>query len=112
MSKPIKRGEVYWTALDSVRGAEIAKTRPCVVVSADALSTVRRTVVIVPFTTTPSPAQWPLVIAVPSAGATSKARIEQLRGVDKSRLGKYLGEIDEADMRSIEEALKAVLVLA
>jgi mRNA interferase MazF len=111
MSNTIKRGSVYWTALDPVRGSEIAKTRPCVVVSAEEINAVRRTVVIVPFTTTPSPVQWPLVLAVPSAGPTSKARIEQLRGVDKSRLGKYIGEIGDADMQEIGRALKQVLVL-
>ena len=30
----IERGNVYWADLDPVRGSEMAKTRPCVVVSA------------------------------------------------------------------------------
>jgi mRNA interferase MazF len=111
VNKLIQRNEVYWTALDPVRGSEIAKTRPCVVISADEINAVRRTVVILPFTTTPSPVQWPFLLAVPSAGPLSKARIEQLRSVDKSRLGKYMGEVDEDDMQEIERALKAVLLL-
>ena len=30
-----KRGKVYWTELGKTRGAEINKTRPCVIVSND-----------------------------------------------------------------------------
>ncbi len=33
-----KRGEIWWVALDPTEGSEINKTRPCVVVSTDALA--------------------------------------------------------------------------
>ena len=33
MSAKISRCEVFWVDLDPVRGSELAKTRPCVVVS-------------------------------------------------------------------------------
>ena len=48
----IERGNVYWADLDPVRCSEMAKTRPCVVVSATQFNAIRRTVVIVPLTTT------------------------------------------------------------
>jgi mRNA interferase MazF len=111
MSRKFKRGEVYWGELDPVRGAEISKTRPCVIISSTALNAVRKTVVIVPLTTTPSPPSWPLVLTVHSVSASSKARIEQLRGVDKSRLGKYMADVSDEDMVAIDVALKKVLVL-
>lgn len=112
MRRSFTRGEVYWGDLDPVRGSEIAKTRPCVVMSASEVNAVRKTVVILPLTTTKNPTSWPLLIDVFSVGAASKARTEQLRCVDKSRLGGYVDKVSEADMRSIEGALKAVLVLA
>ena len=111
MSRKFKRGEVYWGELDPVRGAEIAKTRPCVIISSTALNAIRKTVVIVPLTTTPSPPNWPLVLNVHSISPTSKARIEQLRGVDKSKLGKYMADLSDEDMEAIDVALKKVLVL-
>jgi mRNA-degrading endonuclease toxin of MazEF toxin-antitoxin module len=52
-----------------------------------------------------------LVLTVHSVSASSKARIEQLRGVDKSRLGKYMADVSDEDMVAIDVALKKVLVL-
>ena len=42
----MKRYEIRWTALDSTRGAEMAKTRPAVVVSLDTLNQRLRTVTV------------------------------------------------------------------
>lgn len=111
MSRQYKRGEVYWGELDPVRGAEISKTRPCMIISSTALNAVRKTVVIVPLTTTSSPPNWPLLLNVHSISPTSKARIEQLRGVDKSRLGKYMADVSDDDMQAIDVALLKVLAL-
>ena len=33
MSRPPRRGDVYWVSLDPVIGTEIRKTRPAVIVS-------------------------------------------------------------------------------
>jgi mRNA interferase MazF len=52
----IERGEIYWVELDAARGSEISKTRPCVVLSAVEINQHRHTVVILPITTTASPA--------------------------------------------------------
>jgi mRNA interferase MazF len=111
MNRTFKRGEVFWGSLDPVRGAEIAKTRPCVVISDSSINLVRKTVVILPLTTTKNPATWPLLIEIPSIGASSKARMEQLRCVDKNRLGEYIDNVSEVDMAEIERALKRILIL-
>lgn len=109
MSKTYKRGEVYWGKLDPVVGSELAKTRPCIIISASKLNAIRRTVVIVPMTTTKNPVTWPLLINLPSQNLESKVRIEQIRVVDKSRLGEYFDSVNEADLEAINDALKKVL---
>lgn len=109
MTAEFRRGSVHWVGLDPVRGFELAKTRPCVVLSATDLNALRKTIVIVPLTTTPQPARWPLLIEVPSAGARSKARIEQIRAVDKSRVGNVLGSVHADHLTVIENALLDVL---
>lgn len=111
MSKPIERGDVFWTRLDPVQGSEMAKTRPCVVVSVTELNAVRRTVVIVPLTSTTSPPNWPLLIELPTFNKT-RARIEQIRVVDKSRLLAQLDVMDSEAMALIEDALALVLGIA
>lgn len=111
MISSIERSDVYWVELDPARGAEIAKTRPCVVLSATEVNQHRKTVVVIPLTTTPAPATPPLLIATPSAGASSKARIEHIRAIDKTRLRRRIGRLSAQDMQSVEEALRRVLRL-
>ena len=106
----IRRGEVWWVDLDPTRGAEIRKRRPAVVLTADALCRVRRTVVVVPLSTGPAP-RPPLLVPTPSAGTDSVAVCDQLRAVDKARLVQRHGQLDPADMRVVEHGVRAVLGL-
>ena len=80
--KTIQRGEVHWVQLDPARGSEMAKRRPCVVLSPREINDHRRTVVVVPLTTTETPAMFPLLVHTPSIGANSKVRTEHIRAID------------------------------
>jgi mRNA interferase MazF len=109
-ARNLKRGEVVWVNLDPTIGAEIRKQRPCVIVSLSVLNDQRLTVVVVPLSgaSTPRP---PLVVAIPSAGPRSNARIDQIRAVDKARIGETLGKLTREEMSSVEQALRTVLGL-
>ena len=96
--KSILRGQVHWVTLDPARGSEMAKRRPCVVLSVREINDHRRTVVVLPLTTTETPAVFPLLIATPSVSASSKVRTEHIRAVDKSRLSGYLTDMGEDDL--------------
>ncbi|MDE2005649.1 MAG: type II toxin-antitoxin system PemK/MazF family toxin [Rhodospirillales bacterium] len=96
--------------LDPPPVSELRKTRPAVVLSADALNRARRTVVIVPLSTGPTP-RPPIVIASPSAGDGAVAVCDQIRAVDKGRLIRRERVLDAADMRRIEAELRTVLEL-
>ncbi len=116
MSEPVfvpvqvRRGEVWWVDLDPTRGSEIRKTRPAVVLTANALNRARRTVVIVPLSTGPSP-RPPIVVATPSAGADSVAVCDQVRAVDKGRLTRCTGQLTVADLREVEIGVRTILEL-
>jgi mRNA interferase MazF len=105
-----RRGEVWWVDLDPARGGEIRKTRPAVVLTADGLNRARRTVVVVPLSTGPTP-RPPIVVATPSAGPDSVAVCDQLRAVDKGRLARRDGLLASRDMRAVEDAVRTVLEL-
>jgi mRNA interferase MazF len=96
--------------LDPTRGSEIRKTRPAVVISADALNRARRTVVVVPLSTGPAP-RPPIVVATPSAGDASVAVCDQLRAVDRTRLATQQGRLSAGDIRAVEDGIRAVLGL-
>jgi mRNA interferase MazF len=106
----IRRGDIWWVNLDPAQGSEIRKTRPAVVITADALNRARRTVVIVPLSTGPAP-RPPIVVATPSAGPNSVAVCDQLRAVDQRRLRRTSGRLSAADLRIIEEGVRRVLEL-
>ena len=106
----VRRGEVWWVDPDPARGSEIRKRRPAVVITADALNRARRTVVVVPLSTGPE-VRPPIVVAAPSAGEGSVAVCDQLRAVDKTRLTQRAGELTQADLRAVEEGVRAVLRL-
>jgi len=106
----VRRGEVWWVSLDPTCGSEIRKTRPAVVLTADALNRARRTAVVVPLSSGPTP-RPPIVAATPSAGEGSVAVCDQVRVIDKGRLTRLSGQLAPADLRAVEDAVRAVLEL-
>ena len=108
--KNLKRGDVVWVNLDPKVGVEIRKRRPCVIVSLSVLNEQRLTVVVVPLSGSSAP-RPPLVVAVPSAGADSNARIDQIRAVDKSRVMGAIGKLSSADMEAVAQGPRTVLGL-
>lgn len=106
----MKRGEVWWVDLDPTRGSELRKRRPALILSVDALNRARRTVVVVPLSSSPEP-RPPLVVPVPSAGPESVAICDQLRAVDKRRLVRVFGRVENAELRAVEDGVRVVLGL-
>ncbi|MGH7041016.1 MAG: type II toxin-antitoxin system PemK/MazF family toxin [Acetobacteraceae bacterium] len=106
----VRRGDIWWVNLDPTRGSEIRKTRPAVVLTADALNRARHTVVVVPLSTGPTP-RPPIVVATPSAGADSVAVCDQIRAIDRGRLTRRDGQLTAADLHAIEAGLRNVLEL-
>jgi mRNA interferase MazF len=106
----IRRGDIWWVNLDPTEGSEIRKDRPAVVLTANALNRARRTVVIVPLSTGPSP-RPPIVVPTPSVGPSSVAVCDQLRAVDKGRLSRAFGRLSSADLRTIEDSVRRILGL-
>lgn len=106
-----QRGEIWWAALDPVRGSEIAKTRPCAVMTRNALNEHRRTVVVVPFSSSPS-AHPPIHVPVTCRGKRAVAVVDQVRAIAKERLKNRIGALSERETEAIGEALRQILDLA
>lgn len=97
------RFDVFLVALEPTRGSEIQKTRPCVVVSPDELNQYLATVIVAPMTSSGRP----FASRVPCRfmGKDGQIVLEQLRTVDKSRLVRRLGRINEATGHAVLERL-------
>ena len=83
-----QRGEVWWVSLDPTQGAEIRKTRPCLVLSANTVNRHRSTVVVVPLSTVAC-AHPPITVKVSCQGQEAVAVVDQVRAVAKHRLRTY-----------------------
>lgn len=89
----VKRFEVYLVALDPTLGSEIQKTRPCVVVSPDEMNRFLKTAIIAPLTT--KGREYPTRVPCSFQGKDGLVVLDQIRTVDKLRLVKRLGIINE-----------------
>jgi len=107
----LKRGEIWWIDLDPTRGSEIKKTRPGAILTVDALNKARRTVVIVPLSSSALP-RPPIVVATPSVGKQSVAVCDQVRAVDTDRLIEKIGELSKTDLSAISSGMKQILGLS
>jgi len=86
-----RRDEVWLVALDPTEGSEIQKTRPCLVVSPDESNEHLRTVIVAPMTTKVRP--YPTRVDVTFQRKTGQVALDQLRAVDRGRLGRKLGRV-------------------
>jgi len=105
-----RRGEIWWVRLDPAQGSEIRKTRPCVVLTANPLNERRRTVVVIPLTTSPQ-ASPPILVRVQCGGKPAIAVVDQVRAVSKERLEARIGLLTADELSTIEESLLEVLDL-
>lgn len=96
--------------LDPTLGSEINKTRPCLIVTTNVLNERRRTVVVIPLSTSPR-ANPPLMVPLDCAGRSAVAVVDQIRAVSKHRLDKRIASISPEELAAVEEALRSVLEL-
>ena len=87
------RFDVFLVRLDPTQGREIRKTRPCLVISPDEMNHHIDTVIVAPMTTKGRP--YPTRVQVRFKGKSGQIVLDQIRTVDKNRLVKRLGKIDE-----------------
>jgi mRNA interferase MazF len=102
----IARFDVYLVRLDPTQGSEIRKTRPCVVISPDELNAHLRTVIVAPMTTHGQAYPWR--VEVTFEGTRGFVVLDQIRTVDRSRLTRRLGELEQAAITEVLAALSAL----
>ena len=111
-----RRGEVWLANLSPPRGTEPGKTRPVLVVQAQALLDAEHpSTIVVPLTTQLVENATPLRVRVPRSGKLrrdSDLLIDQLRAVDNRRLVRGpLLELDDVLMHGVAAAIREVLGL-
>jgi mRNA interferase MazF len=104
----MRRGDIWWMALDPGQGSEIKKTRPCVVLTNDTLNRLRKTIVVVPLSIA-AKAHPPITVPVTCQGRAAVAVIDQVRAVAKHRLQSKVESLSSKDLETITMALSTIL---
>ena len=104
----ILKGEIYWADLSPTIGSEIAKTRPVLLVSNDINNFHADTVTILPITSTTAKV-YPFEVFLPKGEGDltndSKAKANQIRTIDKQRLGNRIGKLGDPKLAEVEAAI-------
>lgn len=104
----MKKYQILSVNLDPAVGVEMQKKRPCIVISPDEMNDYLRTVIIIPLTSTYRELPTRVLIkATAQSGLNndSYAAIDQIKTVDKSRLGSLIGEISESERHDVTTVL-------
>ena len=102
-----RRGDIYLANLNPFKGVEHGGTRPVLVVSNDIGNFFSELLLIAPITSQIKKMEQPthvLLQNVRGLSTDSVVCLEQIKGIDKLRILKYLGKISKEQMAAVDEA--------
>ena len=103
----VLRGQMYYADLDPVVGSEQGGFRPVLVIQNDVGNNFSPTVIVTPITSKQKKMRQPTHVGIPpyfNLAENSVAMLEHIRTIDKSRLGEYIGRLDDDVMDYIDGA--------
>lgn len=104
----IHQYEVYWISLDPTQGSEMAKTRPCVVVSPDEMNEFLKTLIIIPITSTIKTYPWRISCII--ANRQGSIATDQIKVIDRTRIGSKIGKLSKSEIGFLKDALHKMLI--
>ena len=108
--KEIKRGDIYYAALDPVIGSEQGGTRPVLILQNDTGNKFSPTVIVAAITGKQKknlPTHVP--VNIPALPKDSIVLLEQIRTIDKQRLAEYVTRLNNSQMKKVEQAVEVSL---
>lgn len=107
----VRRGDVYYADLSPVVGSEQGGVRPVVVVQNDKGNKYSKTIIIAPISKKMSKPPIPthVIFSDSSLSYVSMILCEQLRTIDKRRLGQWICTLDEKTIDKIDQAIRVSL---
>ena len=113
MKKRVKRGQLYFADLSPVIGSEQGGVRPVLVIQSDRYNFKSPTTIVAAVTSKhKNPGQYTHVLLPDNSDIPgSIVLLEQIRTIDKSRLGVYIGKLKKHEICLIDEAIRQSLAL-
>lgn len=94
---------MFWINLNPTAGSEINKKRPCVIISPKAMNKHLNTVIVAPLTTTLK--KYPTRLTVTVNNRKGQIVLDQIRTLDKSRLGQRMTTLDAKTVKQLKQLL-------
>ncbi|WP_414754232.1 type II toxin-antitoxin system PemK/MazF family toxin [Anabaena sp. CCY 9910] len=107
-----RRGEIRWVSLDPTVGAEIQKTRSCLIVQNDVMNQYGSLTIVMPFRPGTKKAPYVVNIKATTNNGLDQDRyidVAQIRSVDHSRILGLIGILEDEYWEKIRAALNIVL---
>jgi mRNA interferase MazF len=100
----ISKNEIWMANFSPSKGTEINKIRPCLVISPDLANQALPNIIVAPLTSTIK--NYPSRVNCDFKKKSGQIMIDQIRTIDKRRLIKVLGTIDDATSKKVYEMIK------
>ena len=114
MPEEIKRGEIYWVNWSPGKGSEQSGLRPSLVIQNNIGNEYSPTTIVAALTTAiEKPYPFLVKVTAKESGLPkdSTVNLAVIMTIDKTRLSSKCGELSEANMREVNEAIRASLGL-
>jgi mRNA interferase MazF len=111
MKPVIRRGDLFWVNFDPAKATEIQKTRPALVLSHDLLNENSSRIIVAPITSNLKKVYSFEFVVKGHSAIEGKAMLDQMRAIDKSRLGQKIGSLSPSEMDQISIILRFTLGL-
>lgn len=109
----MKRGELYWTEFPDQDGREQWGRRPAGICFATQLTAVSPTIIVIPLTSNVARRNLPTALFIPKGEGGLKedsvALVDQIRAVDKKRIGKRIGVLSKGYLNRLDVIVKKTL---
>ena len=113
MKRCCKRGQLYYASLDDGIGSEQQGYRPVLIIQNNKGNRYSPTVIVATLTSRMDkseslPTHY-VLRGMHGLKNESVVQLEQIRTIDKSRLRKYIGRVDETTLSGIDDAIRLSL---
>lgn len=110
---PVRRGDIWWLDWSPGRGSEQRGQRPALVIQNDLGNRYSPTTIVSAVTTRGGDYPFIVLVSAPESGLPrdSFVNLAQILTVDKSRLMRRSGRLDQQKMREVDSAIRISLGL-
>lgn len=105
--KEIKRGEIYSADFGAGFGSEQGGIRPILILQNDKGNKYSPTTIVAAITSKKTKTALPTHVKINADGLKTESTVllEQIRTIDKARLGEYIGKLDSKTLAAVDRAI-------